>query len=132
MGWDDFYQRRAAIDTFISAGGDSDVPAPFDDLDELLLALQYRWALRLHSRVELAMLDAGAEPVDAVTSAWLQTTAADEQLRAILDAHADNLALRPMIRAEQRMVATAAGLTDAGDSPDEEAAVGAAFLTLVR
>jgi hypothetical protein len=132
MGWDAFYRRRAAIDSYIAADGHLDVPAPFTELDELLLALQHRWQLRLHSRLELAMLDAETDPVDAVTAAWLDTAAADEQLRAILDTHADRPVLRPMIRAEQRMVATAAGLTDAEDGPEEEAAVGAAFLTLVR
>lgn len=132
MGWDDFYRRRDALDTVIESGCDSDVPEPFDNLGGLLLALQHRWSTRLSSRIELAMLDDPDDPVEAVTGAWRQTAAADEKLRAILDAHADNPALRPVLRTEQRAVATAAGLTDAGDSPEEEAAVGAAFLTLVR
>ncbi|MPZ86355.1 MAG: hypothetical protein GEV28_40690 [Actinophytocola sp.] len=135
MGWDEFYRRRDALDTAVDAALERDelvVPDLFDGPDELLLALHHRWALRLASRVELATLDAGADPVDAVGAAWRETAAADPALRRVLDEHADRPALRAAALAERRMLATATGLADPSDGPDEQAAVGAAFLALVR
>lgn len=132
MGWDDFYRRRAAMDAYLAADGALPVPEPFDDLDELLLALHYRWSLRLASRIELSTLDSTADLVDAVSAAWRENAAADPALRRVLDANAERPALREAIRTEQRLVATTAGLTDPEDGPAEAAAVGAAFLTLLR
>ncbi|HEY0448536.1 hypothetical protein [Actinophytocola sp.] len=131
MGWNDFYRRRDALDSVLEQD-ELVVPDLFDGPDELLLALHHRWSLRLASRVELATLDADADPVDAVGAAWRETAAADPALRRVLDTHADRPALRGVIMAEQRMLATAAGLADPADGPDEQAAVGAAFLALVR
>lgn len=136
MGWDEFYRRRDAIDTAIDTALERDelvVPDLFDGPDELLAALHHRWAQRLAGRVEVAMLDADRiDPVDAVGAAWRETAAADPALRRVLDDHADHPALRAVTLTEQRMLATAAGLADPGDTPDERAAVGAAFLALVR
>jgi hypothetical protein len=129
MGWDEFYRRRDALDRVVERGT---LEAP-DDLggpDELLLALHHRWSLRLAGRVELAELD--GDPVEAVGAAWRAAAVADPALRHLLDEYADRPALRSVIEAEQRMLARAAGLAGPGDGPDEQAAVGAALLALVR
>jgi hypothetical protein len=49
-----------------------------------------------------------------------------------LDEHADHPALRSLIEAEHRMLARVAGLTEAGDSDEESAAIGAAFVALQK
>lgn len=137
MGWDDFYQRNAALDTVLTREDRPlRVPDGFTDLDEVLLALQHRWSLRLAGRLELATLaaerDPDVDPVDAVVAAWRETAETDPDLRRVLDANADRPALRAALRTEQRMLARAAGLAEAGDGPDEQSAVGAALLALVR
>lgn len=129
MGWNDFYRRRDALDRIVDSG-ELAVPDMFDGPGEVLLALQHRWSLRLAGRVELAEL--ADDPVGAIRDAWRETAAANPSLRHLLDEHADHPALRPMIRAEHRMLATFAGLTDAADGPAEQAAVGAAFVGLLR
>ena len=130
MGWQDFYARRDALNTAIDQGElrTSDV---FPDERELLLALQHRWTQRLTARVELAELEP-TDPVDAVGASWRRTAEDNPNLRALLDEHADNEALRPLIEAEHRTLARAAGLTEPGDSADEEASIGAAFVALQR
>ena len=129
MGWTDFYRRRDALDQII-AGGELAVPDMFDDPGEVLLALQHRWSLQLAGRVELA--EAADDQVGAIRDAWRATAAANPALRRLLDEHAGHPALRPMIRAEHRMLARSAGLIDAADGPAEQAAVGAAFVGLAR
>ncbi len=130
MGWQDFYARRDALNAAIEAG-ELRTSDAFPDERELLLALHHRWTQRLTARVELAEL-ADEDPVDAVGAAWRRTAEDNPELRALLDKHADNLALRPLIDAEHRALARAAGLTEPGDSPAEEASIGAAFVALQR
>ena len=129
MGWHDFYRRRDALDRIIDSG-ELAVPDMFDGPGEVLLALQHRWSLQLAGRVELAEL--ADDQVGAIRDAWRATATANPALRRLLDEHAGHPALRPMIRAEHRMLARSAGLTDATDGPAEQAAVGAAFVGLVR
>ncbi|HWM03007.1 MAG TPA: hypothetical protein VNP92_11810 [Actinophytocola sp.] len=135
MGWEDFYRRRDALDAVLDRG-ELTAPPPFTDTDEVLLALHHRWSLRLAGRVELAELAAADDPaldlVDAVRAAWRETAAAEEALRNLLDTHADRPALRAVVKAEQRMLAAAAGLAAPADSPAERAAVGAALVALTR
>jgi AcrR family transcriptional regulator len=130
MGWHDFYRRRDALDAVVEQGelhtGDA-----FRDRDELLLALHHRWLRRLTARVELAELTTG-DLVDAVGAAWRRTAADNAALLALLDEHAGEPVLRPVIEAEHRMLARATGLTEAGDSPAEEASIGAAFVALQK
>jgi len=130
MGWQDFYARRDALNAAIEAG-ELRTSDAFPDEHELLLALHHRWTQRLTARVELAELET-EDPVDAVGAAWRQTAEDNKPLRTLLDAHADTLALRPLINAEHRTLARTAGLTEPGDSAEEEAQIGAAFVTLQR
>ena len=128
MGWQEFYARRDALDAAVELG-ELRPGRAFADERELLLALQHRWSKRLTARVELAELD-HTDPVDAVGEAWRRAADDNPRLRALLDEHAGHPALRPLVDAEHRMLARTAGLTEAGDSPEEEAAIGAAFVAL--
>lgn len=130
MGWQDFYARRDALNTAIEQG-ELRTSESFPDERELLLALHHRWTQRLTARVELAELS-DDDPVDAVGAAWRRTAEDNPDLRALLDEHADNEALRPLIEAEHRALARTAGLTEPGDSPKEETSIGAAFVALQR
>jgi hypothetical protein len=130
MGWQDFYRRRDALNAAVEQGEIRSSDA-FPDERELLLALHYRWAQRLAARLDLAELES-ADPVDAVGEAWRRTASDNAELRALLDEHADDPALRPLVDAEHRMLAQAAGLTETGDSATEEASIGAAFLALQK
>ena len=130
MGWQDFYRRRDALDAAVEQG-ELRTSDAFADEGELLLALHHRWAQRLSARVELTQLSTG-DLVDAVGEAWRRTAADNAELRTLLDRHADNPVLRPLIQAEHRMLARTAGLTEAGDSPAEEESIGAAFVALQR
>ena len=130
MGWHDFYRRRDALDAVVEQGElrTSDV---FPTEGELLPALHHRWARRLAARVELAELSDG-DRVDEIGRAWRRTAADNAALLAVLDAHAEHPMLRPLVDAEHRMLARAAGLTEAGDSAAAEASIGAAFVALQR
>jgi hypothetical protein len=130
MGWQDFYRRRDALDAVLEQG-ELRTSAAFPTDEELLLALHHRWARRLSARVELAELS-NTDSMDAVGEAWRRTAQDNAALRTLLDEHADDPALRPLIDAEHRMLARAAGLTEAADSADEEASIGAAFVALQK
>jgi hypothetical protein len=130
MGWQDFYRRRDALNAAVEQGVVQPSDA-FPDEGELLLALQYRWAQRLAARIDLSELGT-ADPVDAVGEAWRRTAADNTELRALLDEHSDDPVLRPAIDAEHRMLAQTAGLTEARDSDEEIASIGAAFVALQK
>lgn len=130
MGWQDFYARRDALNAAVEQG-ELRTSDAFPDERELLLALHHRWTQRLTARVELAELD-NDDPVDAVGAAWRRTAEDNPELRALLDEHADDVALRPLVDAEHRMLARTAGLTEPGDSQAEETSIGAAFVALQR
>jgi hypothetical protein len=138
MGWQEFYRRRDALNAAIEQG-ELRASEAFPDERELLLALHHRWTQRLTARVELAELtngntdgDMDGDTVDAVGEAWRRTAEDNAALRALLDRHAADPALRPLVEAEHRTLARAAGLTERGDTPEEEASIGAAFVALQK
>lgn len=149
MSWTDFYQRRDAIDQVLrQAGRNPGRGLPFAELPEvtkhfaskedLALALQYKWSQLLLGRIGVALADAEKSPdvdhVAAVAAAWRRTAADNPVLRELLDDYVGEAGetFLASVRAEQRMVALAAGLAEDGESPDEIARIGAAFLALVR
>ncbi|GAA4418214.1 hypothetical protein ACFQV2_09280 [Actinokineospora soli] len=147
MSWADFYRRRDALDAVLElARHNPEGPLPFPvqaaaefaDQGEALLALHYRWTVRLTGRVGMAQAEAerdpGIDPVDAVAQAWRATAAEFPVLRRVLDSNADNFGgvLRQAVESEQRMLALAAGLADITEPADEITRVGAAYLALVR
>jgi hypothetical protein len=149
MSWEDFYRRRDALDAAVRlAGRDPEGALPFAQVPnatevftgpaELLLALHYRWTMKLTGRLGMAVADAERDPsidrVDAVMTAWRETAGEFPVLRRLLDAHADDHggALRPAMAGEHRMLAFAAGLADAGEDAEEVTRIGQALLALIR
>lgn len=130
MGWQDFYRRRDALNAAVAQGALHPSEA-FPSTDDLLRALHHRWTQRLTARIELALLDTD-DPVEATGSAWRRAAADNPELLALLDRYASSPALRPLVAAEQRMLAHSAGLTEPADSPSEAASIGAAFVALQR
>ncbi|TDP96135.1 hypothetical protein EV186_104115 [Labedaea rhizosphaerae] len=149
MSWEDFYRRRDALDAAERlASRDPEGPLPFAQVPhatevftgpaELLLALHYRWTMKLTGRLGMAVADAESDPsidrVDAVRTAWLATAREFPVLRRLLDAHADDFdgALRPALAGEHRMLALASGLAEHGEDPEEITRIGQALLALIR
>nr|WP_042189626.1 hypothetical protein [Kibdelosporangium sp. MJ126-NF4]CEL18788.1 hypothetical protein [Kibdelosporangium sp. MJ126-NF4]CTQ96359.1 hypothetical protein [Kibdelosporangium sp. MJ126-NF4] len=142
MSWNDYYERRNTIDSvLVRAGRNPGGPLPetpaFADPAQLLLALHYRWMLKLTGRLGTVLSEAENDPsvdmVDAISDAWRQTVADNPTLHAVLEAHAERYEqLRPQLRIEQRTLALAAGLAEAHEPTDEITRVGAAFRTLLQ
>jgi hypothetical protein len=148
MSWDDFYRRRDAINLVLARAGRApqglpfeglaEVEAVFADREELALALQYKWSQALMGRIAVALTDVARTPeldhVEAVAGAWRATAKHEPVLRALLDGYAAEAGdrFRAALLAEQRMLAFAAGLAEAGEPANETARIGAAFLALVR
>jgi hypothetical protein len=144
MTWDDYYRRRDAIEAVLADARRHPAAAlstraagnVFDSRAELALALQYKWSQALTGRLAVALTDAEHAPdvdhADAVATAWRTTAARHPELRRLLDGYDADDEFRAAVRAEQRMVAYAAGLAESHEPADETARVGAAFLALVR
>jgi hypothetical protein len=148
MSWANFYQRRDAIDQVLAhakkhpgAGlptHDEAVQAVFADRESLALALQHKWSQILMGHIAAALVDADHTPdidqVEAVAAAWRTAARRQPALRALLEGHTAEAGdeFRRALRAEQRMVAFAAGLAEPTEPANETARIGAAFLGLVR
>lgn len=141
MSWDDYYRRRDAINEVLAheaAELPDGVRGVFADREELALALQYKWSQALFGRVTVALSDAerteDIDHVEAVAAAWRTTAARQPALRTLLDSYLADAGpeFRAAVHAEQRMIAHAAGLADAGEPAEETARIGAAFIALVR
>jgi hypothetical protein len=142
MSWHDYYERRDALDSvLVRAERDPAGPLPhspmFDGPADLLLALHYRWTLKLTGNLGRVLAEAerdqSVDLVDAVSEAWRKTIADNKTLHAVLDAHAERYdALLPQLQAEQRTLALAAGLAEPHEPAQEITRVGAAFMALLR
>jgi hypothetical protein len=137
MSWKQYYARRDALDSvLVRAQRDPAGPLPESEVflgpAELLLALHYRWTLKLTGALGLA-LSSDNDPVDAVTTAWRQTITDNPTLYGVLSAHAPQYAeLRGVLETSQRMLALAAGLAEPHEPIEEITRVGAAFLALLQ
>jgi hypothetical protein len=142
MSWQDYYERRNALDSvLVRAERDPAGPLPhspmFDGPANLLLALHYRWMLKLTGNLGSVLAEAERDEsmdlVDAVSEAWRKTIADNKTLHAVLDAHAERYeALLPQLQAEQQTLALAAGLAEPHEPSQEITRVGAAFMALLR
>lgn len=149
MSWTDFYRRRDALDAVLeharrNPAGNlpyDEVPeaaAEFSGPEDLLLALHYRWTMKLTGQLGVALSEAGRnpdiDPVDAVLAGWRATAAEHPELRRLLDAGASEHAeaLRPAIEGEQRLLALGAGLAEPHETAEEISRVGATLLALAR
>jgi hypothetical protein len=137
MSWSEYYARRDALDSvLVRARRDPAGPLPhadvFDGPAELLLALHYRWTLKLTGALGAA-LSTDEDPVDAVSSAWRTAVRDNATLHAVLAAHAStHPELRQVLDAEKRTLALSAGLAEAHEPTEEITRVGTAFLALLQ
>ena len=126
MTWDAYHRREAALRSaveVIDRRRDGKLPwseldavrAAFDSPTDLLLALQMRWHTRLSGHVDRLL---AAQPMDlraAVIEAWRAATRDLPGVRAVLDAHDDDPALRRARAKELAYLASAAGLAELWD-----------------
>lgn len=147
MSWNDFYRRRDAIDAVLATAARRQRPAlPYHELpavraafgskDELLSALQYKWQRALSAQIDLALTEADDDPsvdrFDMLRDAWQAATRREPTLRAVLDEHAGHPAIQAQVASERTQLAHLAGLTGAGDTEEDAAALGGTFLALVH
>src|SRR5437763_10461035 len=135
MSWTDHYQRRDAINLVLAQAERTpetglafdelpEVQAAFDSRAELALALQYKWSQLLTGRIAVALDDARHSPdvdqVEAVATAWRTAAGQAPALRRLLDdyAHDADGEFQVTQRAEQRMLALAAGLAEIDETGD--------------
>jgi len=155
MSWNDYYARRKVMNTVLklarrAPGG----PLPFAEIpraeelfgtpEQLLLALYYRWNLRLLGKLRSTVggpedaMDAppreDSDNPELVAQAWRGTVAENPTLRAVLDSHIDVYpeTLVPALEREQRLLAITAGLAEPHEPLDEITRVGASFMALLR
>src|SRR5436305_14407401 len=93
MTWNDYYRRRDIIDSVLQAGAlrFTEIPGAqdaFGSEENLLLALQYKWTLRLSGYLRTEVIS-DTDHVDAVTRAWHKAARENRSLRAVLNANAD-------------------------------------------
>jgi hypothetical protein len=126
MTWDAYHRRNAALRSAIAVidrRRDGQLPwhelgaarDAFDTPTDLLLALQMRWHTRLAGHVDRVL---AGEPMDlraAVIAAWRSAAADLPGVRAVLDVHDDEPALRPARTKELAYLASAAGLAELAD-----------------
>jgi hypothetical protein len=126
MTWDAYHRREAAMRSAIAVidrRRDGRLPWPeldaarlaFDTPTDLLLALQMRWHTRLAGHVDRLLAEQPMDLRAAVIEAWRAATVDLPGVRAVLDAHDDEPALRPARSKELAYLASAAGLAELWD-----------------
>jgi hypothetical protein len=139
--WDTYHRRATALRQVVTdldrSGSstphwDDELAAVFADRDDLLVALHDLWTRRLAARVDLAMEIDEHGPQESVALAWREVADELPGVRRVLDAQADNPALRRSDRAEHRMLAISAGLATMGDPSSRSAAAGARLVARIR
>jgi hypothetical protein len=104
----------------------------FSDRDDLLKALHELWSRRLNGRIDVALETDDHQLRESVARAWIETVDDLHGVRRVLDAHADEPALRQLERTEHRAVAVAAGLATFADPIAHSATTGAQFVATLR
>lgn len=139
--WETYHRRAAALRHVIAeldrSGSstppwDDELAALFDGPDALLVALHDLWSRRLAARVDLALEIDEHEAAESVSLAWREVADELPGVRRVLEAHADNPALRRSGRQEHRMLAASAGLATTSDPAAHSAAVGAQLVARIR
>jgi hypothetical protein len=107
---------------------DGELAATYGGRDALLLALHDHWSRQLLSRIDVA-LELGAEtPEASVAVAWRSAVRDQPRVHRLLEAEADNPALRAARRSLLSSVAVAAGRSTFDDPASMSVATGARFL----
>jgi len=110
---------------------DGELTAAYGGRDALLLALHAHWSRQLVSRIDVA-LELGAEtPEASVAVAWRSALRDQPGVHRLLEAEADNPALRAARRSLLATVAVAAGRATFDDPASVSVAAGARFLASV-
>jgi hypothetical protein len=126
MTWDAYHRREAALRSAVAVidrRRDGQLPwaeldairTTFDSPTDLLVALQMRWHTRLAGQFDRIL---GDQPMDlraAVIAAWRAATVDLPGVRAVLDAHEDEPALRTALAKELAYLAAAAGVAGLAD-----------------
>ncbi|CAB4709754.1 MAG: hypothetical protein F2667_07300 [Actinobacteria bacterium] len=138
-GWSRLHQRTdalrgvvASLDAGRPLTWDDDLADAFDDLDDLLATLHGTWSRRLQCRIDLVLESGRLGLTEAVADAWAATARDLPGLRRALDEHAARPRVRALDRAEQRLVAIAAGRATFTDPVDLSAAAGASLVASAR
>jgi len=109
-----------------------ELAAAYDDRDALLVALHDHWSRQLLSRIDVA-LELGADtPEASVAVAWRSALRDQPGVHRLLEAEADNPALRAARRSLLAAVAVAAGRATFDDPASLSVAVGAELLGSVE
>ncbi|OXM73544.1 MULTISPECIES: hypothetical protein [Amycolatopsis] len=142
MSWNDFYRRRDILDAVLTAAArDPRGPLPFEEIpgaeqafgtrENLMAALHYRWTQLLSGHLR-AQTEGEDDHVDAVKRAFTAAVRRNRALYEVVATHRDSYpALKTAHRAEQAMLAVAAGLAEPDEPVEEVAKVGAAFEALL-
>lgn len=139
--WETYHRRAAALrgvveqldrTTDTEPAWDDELAAVFGSRDELLRALHDQWTRRLEARVEMA-LELGEDlPAECIENAWFEVAAELPGVRRVLDAHADDEALRRHRLHELRLLAIAAGMVSSADPLERAAAAGRGLVQRIR
>jgi hypothetical protein len=127
MTWDAYHRRDAALRSVIAVidrRRDGQLPwhemdearAAFDGPTDVLLALQMRWHTRLAGHVDRLSAEQPMDLRAAVIRAWQAATADLPGVRAVLDTHDDEPALRTARAKELAYLASAAGVAELHDA----------------
>jgi len=110
---------------------DADLAVSYGSRDALLVAVHDHWSRQLLSRIDVA-LELGADsPEASVAMAWRSAVRDQPGVRRLLDAEADNPALRSARRHLLVTVAVAAGRATFDDPTSVSVAAGAQVLAAI-
>lgn len=126
MTWDAYHRRDTVLrDVMAYADTRRDGHLPWTEIpgvveafgtqDDLLGTLQMRWHTRLSGAVDRELTEQPWDLVQSVVHAWRSASAEMPGVRAILDAHADEPAMRRARRKEWALMASASGLAAMDD-----------------
>ena len=120
-----------AVEGGATLSQNGELAAAYGGRDALLLALHQHWSRQLFSRIDVA-LELGAEtPEESVAVAWRSALRDQPGVHRLLEAEADNPALRSSRRSMHASVAVAAGLATFDDPASVSAALGEQLLAAV-
>jgi hypothetical protein len=110
---------------------DRELADAFGDRETLLVALHDHWSRQLLARIDGALELGPGTPQESVAMAWRSAVRDQPGVRRVLDAEADEPALRTARRSLLAAVAVAAGLTTFDDPAAVSVAAGEQFLAEV-
>jgi hypothetical protein len=110
---------------------DAELAAAYGDRESLLVALHDHWSRQLLARIDVALELGSGTPGESVALAWQSSVRDQPGVRRVLDAEAEEPALRAARRYLMASVAVAAGLATFDDPTSVSVAAGEQFLASV-